>query len=338
MADQIATLSEKGIPAASLNSSMGVKETRLVKEGLSEKKYKLLYIAPETLLNEELLVFLLQTNNISLIAIDECHVISSWGTSFRPKYRKLAELKDYFPDIPFIALTATLNKIGTQDVIDTLKMDSPVKFIHSLDRPSIQYNVFMKTDSNKQIVSIIDRHINKAGIIYCSTVSQVDELCTYLQYKGYNCKPYHSKLKKKEKETILDDYLKGDIDIIVATIAFGMGIDKVDIRFVIHNNLPSSVDAYLQETGRAARDGKKSSAYLLYDSDDKGLYKFLWNKTIKNPVALKIVNTQLEKLDNILTNTYQCRRKLLLKEFDEDIEDCGNCDVCLNYYTLKDSL
>lgn len=338
MADQISTLESKGIPAATLNSSMGIKTTRLVKEGLKNNKYKLLYIAPETLLNEELIVFLLQTNKISFIAVDESHVISSWGTSFRPKYKKLSELKEYFENVPIIALTATLNSIGIQEVIDTLKLDNPVKFIHSLDRPSIQYNVFFKTDNRKQIISIVENHKNQSGIIYCSTVSQVDDLSTYLQFKGFNCKPFHSKLKKKDKEETLNNYLNNEIDIIVATIAFGMGIDKSNIRYVIHNNMPSSVDAYLQETGRASRDGKSSIAYLLYDDSDRGLYEFLWSKTIKYPDTLKILRTQIKKLDNILTNTSLCRRKLLLKEFDQDITDCGNCDICLNHNTLKDAL
>ena len=338
MSDQIDSLTKRGIAAATLNSSVGIKDTRLIKEGLAQKKYKLLYVAPETLLNEDLIVFLLQTNTISCIAIDEAHVISTYGSSFRPKYKKLSELKDYFPDIPIIALTATLNKKGIDDVIETLKLDTPNTFIHSIDRPSIQYNVFMKRDGSKQIMSIINKYKDKAGIIYCSTVGQVDEIATYLQYRGYNCKPYHSKLKKKEKEATLEEYLNGTLSIMVATIAFGMGLDKSDIRFVIHNNLPSSVDAYLQETGRASRDGLSSSAYLLYDDADKGLYSFLWSKTIKNPEALKMQHMHLRKLDNILLNNSNCRRKMLLREFGEEIDDCNNCDVCLDHQTLKDAL
>lgn len=248
------------------------------------------------------------------------------------------ELRESFPDVPIAALTATLSPQGINDVIDTLALDDPNKFIHNLDRPSIIYNIFHKTTATSQILQIVKEYgPDSCGIIYCMTKEKTEEIARFLNSYGIKCKPYHAGLGKKVKSQILDEYLSGELNLITATIAFGMGIDRPDVRYVIHESVSANIENYMQETGRASRDGKLSQAYLLYSPTDIKTQLWMTQQSVKNPDRLRITTNKIKAFKNYCeSNT--CRRVGMLAFFDQVPDTCGTCDICLNYNTVTENL
>jgi ATP-dependent DNA helicase RecQ len=329
MKDQVDSLTKNGVSAAFLNSSLTYTERKKVIDELKSEKLKLLYVAPERLTEESFLEFLKKIN-ISLFAIDEAHCISSWGHDFRPEYRKLSLLRETFPSIPIIALTATATSKVREDIIIQLKLAGAKTFQASFNRSNLRYIVFDKQNPYVQTTFYIENHPSESGIIYCSTRDKVDELTKKLQKDGHFALPYHAGLTEFQRKDYQEKFIKEDVQIIVATIAFGMGIDKPNVRFVIHYDLPSNIERYYQETGRAGRDGLFSECILLYSLAD--IYP------IKHLIAQKSSEIEQKVANNLLTQvinyaqTSRCRRVALLNYFGEDYpeKNCQNCDNCLN--------
>ncbi len=317
---------------------MGVRDKRTAFEKLKSGKVKLFYVAPETLMNEDLLVFLIEHVKVSFIAIDECHVVSVWGNSFRPAYRKLGELRQSFPNVPIAALTATLSPQGVEDVISTLQLDNPQKFIHSLDRKNIVYSIFSKTTETAQIHQLVKSFKpDECGIIYCMTKDKTEEIARLLNSYGISCKPYHAGLSKKVKDQVLKEYLDKSLNLITATIAFGMGIDRPDVRYVIHADAPTNIENYMQETGRLSRDGKLSHAYLLYSPNDIKTQLWMSQKSISHPDRLKLNNNKIKAFKEFC-ETNSCRRVGMLAFFEQKPDKCGMCDICLKMNSVAESI
>lgn len=249
------------------------------------------------------------------------------------------ELRDSFPNVPIIALTATLCTEGIKDVIDTLRLDDPKMFIHNLDRPSIQYNIVYKLNEIQQILDIVKKYNKKdCGIIYCMTRQKTEDLAEMLKSKGLNCEAYHAGLNKKEKASLLERYIKKDLNLLVATIAFGMGIDRSDVRYVVHTDVPSNMEAYVQEIGRASRDGLPSKAFMLYSKQDVDKQIWLLRQSVKHPARLQLNIQKIKNFKKFCEDASKCRREGILSYFDQTLDDCGNCDVCLNHQSLSDCL
>lgn len=328
MQDQVETLQATGVNAEFYNSSLTGSAARKVLEQLHTKQLDLLYVAPERLMAPSFLARL-QEIDIALFAIDEAHCVSVWGHDFRPEYSQLGKLKELFPNIPTIALTATADKQTLNDI--RLQLNLPHAQLHqaSFNRPNIRYTVIDKNKPLNQIITFLETHKNEAGIIYCFSRAKVMETAQKLQAQGFRAAPYHAGLNSKERQQNQAAFQKDDIDIIVATIAFGMGIDKPNVRFVIHLDLPKSVEGYYQETGRAGRDGLPAEALLLLSLGDVPKIKSLIEKN-QNPEQKRI---ELHKLNAMaaIAESRACRRKALLNYFDEEMQVvCDNCDICLN--------
>jgi len=337
MKDQVDALKLNGIPAAYLNSTLSYAEQDDIRRKLTAKELKLLYLAPERLLRtENEFISFLKSITISLIAIDEAHCISQWGHDFRPEYRMLSRLKKELPETPVIALTATADKLTRQDILEKLALKNPVTFISSFNRPNIQYLVEPKQKSFDKLVDFLEDRKEDAGIIYCLSRASTENIARDLKNLGIKALPYHAGLDKDERAKNQELFLKDDVKIIVATIAFGMGIDKSNVRFVVHMDLPKSIEGYYQETGRAGRDGLPSTALLFYSYGD--VSKLRSFAQVENNEAQTRIN--LQKLDKMSTfgELTICRRKFLLNYFDEDAPDnCGNCDICLTKYDTFDA-
>lgn len=327
MEDQVAALKLQGIQAAYYNSSLTTEEARGVLNQLHHNELDLLYIAPERLISTSFLERLSECA-IALFAIDEAHCISQWGHDFRPEYACLGLLKTNFPDIPIIALTATADKQTREDIIIKLNYQ-PKKYVASFNRPNIHYKVVPKINAVKQLNQFLQSDTQQSGIIYCGTRNSVEYLTEKLQQLGFKARAYHAGLSHIERREVQNLFRYDRIDIVVATIAFGMGIDKPNVRFVIHYDLPKNIEGYYQETGRAGRDGLPAKALLLYDASDSGRLR-AW-----------IINIPLEEQRHIETNKLNhiiafaeashCRRQILLRYFDEPCDTaCKNCDVCDN--------
>ncbi len=323
MKDQVDGLNANGIPSAYLNSSQTNEENFEIINQLKSGNVKLLYLAPESLTIVETL---LQEIQISLIAIDEAHCISSWGHDFRPAYTQLGFLKKRLPDTPIIALTATADKATREDIALQLNLNNPVRHIASFDRPNLSLEVRPAQDRIKQIVSFVQRRPNTSGIIYCLSRKATEQVAASLNKSNIKAKAYHAGLKHEERATIQEDFIYDNTQIICATIAFGMGIDKSNIRWVIHYNLPKNMEGYYQEIGRAGRDGLPSETILFYSyADVIQLQKFA-----QNSGNTEVQVSKLERMQQY-TEALSCRRKILLNYFGELVEkDCGNCDVCKN--------
>lgn len=348
MHDQVESLKENGIWAEYINSSIDDDFKNIVMEGVATHrkdseavdKLKLLYISPEKLFaNESYLLHYFKTINVSLFAIDEAHCISSWGHDFRPEYSNLGELKNHHPNVPIIALTATADSLTRKDILNKLQLESPNVFISSFDRPNINYTVVDKSDGFGQLFNFIVAHKDMAGIVYCLSRKSTEELVERLKKNNIKAAAYHARISKDEKDKTYADFMKDDIQVVVATIAFGMGIDKPNVRFVVHWNLPKSIENYYQETGRAGRDGLPSEALLLYNVGDLfTLKKFIDGGNEDNPyVGTHDIETfrkiQHDKLGRLVEfcKTGHCRRRVLLQYFQEKLDhDCGNCDCCTN--------
>lgn len=335
MQDQVAALQRNHIPSAFYNSTQSSKEQAEIETLCQQNKLKLLYISPEKLLTDNFLFFL-KSINVSLFAIDEAHCVSTWGHDFRPEYTQLKRLKQTFPDKPFIALTATADKVTRKDIMTQLQLNKPEVFIASFDRKNIGLNVTAGTNRVKKIMQFLESRPNQSGIIYCLSRKNTMELAEKLREAGFDAQHYHAGMSAEERAKVQDDFIKDNTLIICATIAFGMGIDKPNVRFVIHYNLPKNVESYYQEIGRAGRDGLKSEAILFYSLRDAMVLRDFIAK-IENPNFREL---QYAKLDRMLqfAEAGFCRRKVLLNYFNENLtEDCGNCDVCRNPKTKFDA-
>ena len=323
MKDQVDSLKANGIPATYYNSSQSPQEQQQVFDAVATKSIKLLYVAPESL---PFLQNILNQNYISCIAIDEAHCISSWGHDFRPSYKQLAFLKKSLPEVPIVALTATADKATQEDILEQLAIPHATRFVSSFNRENISLEVRPANDRIKQIISFIQKRPNESGIVYCLSRKATEQLAGKLQQQGIDAKAYHAGLSFDERAQTQEDFIKDETQIICATIAFGMGIDKSNVRWVIHYNMPKNIEGYYQEIGRAGRDGLASHALLFHSyADVIQLRQF-----IANTGNQEVQEAKLERMKQFSEATV-CRRKILLSYFGELIEEnCGNCDVCKN--------
>jgi ATP-dependent DNA helicase RecQ len=333
MKDQVDALNKKGISAELINSTLSQVEIVNVMKKVQAGQVKILYIAPERLPVSGFENFL-HNLIISLIAIDEAHCISEWGHDFRPDYRNLKFLRNKFPGVPIIALTATATSKVREDIVKQLSLEEPQIFISSFNRPNLSYEVLPKQDSVRLILTLLKSYKDKSVIIYCFSRNDTENLVIELNRHGYKSAPYHAGLNSETRKDNQDKFIKNEIQIIVATIAFGMGIDKPDVRLVIHHSLPKSIEGYYQETGRAGRDGLPSRCVLLFSYADKFKQDY-FIKGIRDEAEQK--NAQ-ENLSQVVRygSLYTCRRKFLLRYFNEDYTqfNCGNCDKCVKQAPL----
>lgn len=328
MKDQVDALKNNGIAAEFLNSSQTSREQTEVFQSVRQGKTKILYVAPERLLQSgDQFIEFLRSIKVSLFAIDEAHCISSWGHDFRPEYIQLGKLKRYFPEIPVIALTATADKLVRKDIFERLNIEHAELFLSSFNRPNIFYQVEPKRNSYAQLLGYLEKRRDESGIIYCLSRAATESLSWDLRDEGFSVLPYHAGLDKATRDKNQELFLKDEVKIIVATIAFGMGIDKSNVRFVVHCDLPKNIESYYQETGRAGRDGLESHALLFFSWADvvklKGFAEVDGNEK-QSEIMLKKLDT-MGKFGDLKT----CRRKFLLNYFSEEtVGDCGNCDNC----------
>ncbi len=330
MRDQVEALRQAGVRAAALNSTLPYGEAIHIERSLEAGELDLVYVAPERL-NTESFLALLGRCRLALIAIDEAHCVSQWGHDFRPEYRRLSALKERFPGVPRLALTATADGPTRRDILAQLDLPDGRVFVAGFDRPNIRYRVQAKTRPRQQLLAFLEQeHRGDAGIVYCQTRDRVETTAEWLSQRGFTALPYHGGLEAGTRNAHQERFLKEDAVVIVATIAFGMGIDKPDVRFVAHLDLPKSVEAYYQETGRAGRDGLLSDAWMVYGLEDL----FTHSRFIEGsaaPDGQKRIERQ--KLDALLgfCESTRCRRQVLLGYFGETLDEpCGNCDVCLD--------
>ena len=328
MQNQVESLALLGVRAAFLNSTLDIQTVRMIEGALLHGELDLLYVAPERLLTPHFLA-LLEQIQIALFAIDEAHCVSQWGHDFRPEYRGLSLLPEKFPSIPRLALTATADHETRKDIAQQLRLETAKHFVSSFDRPNIRYSVVQKNQAKKQLLEFIRReHTHDAGIVYCLSRKRVEAVAEWLQEHKIKALPYHAGLAPEVREKHQRQFLREDSVVIVATIAFGMGIDKPDVRFVAHLDMPKSIEGYYQETGRAGRDGEPADAWMTYGLNDIILLtQRISDSTL--PDAQKQLEQQ--KLNTMLgyAETSECRRHLLLQYFGENAEPCSNCDNCL---------
>ncbi|WP_414833323.1 DNA helicase RecQ [Afifella sp. YEN Y35] len=326
MADQVAALRQAGVKAAALNSDLPPEERRALWSDIAAGALDLLYVAPETLLRGGVLQRLGRTK-LSLIAIDEAHCLSQWGHDFRPSYRQLDGLVRQFPKTPRMALTATADAPTRAEILSHLDIAAADAFIAGFDRPNIRYAIAEKDNPRAQLKDFLKRHQGESGIVYCLSKRKCEETAAWLRGEGYDALAYHAGMDKPDREANQQRFQHGDAVVMVATIAFGMGIDKPDVRFVAHIDLPGSLEAYYQETGRAGRDGLPAETLMLYGPEDVALR----NRFIEESDAPdERKRTERQKLDALLglAETAGCRRQVLLAYFGDHCEPCGNCDTC----------
>ena len=329
MQDQVNTLRQLGVKAAFLNSTLSWQQKQDVAARMNGGETDLIYIAPERLSQTGTLEWL-SRYRISLIAIDEAHCVSQWGHDFRPDYLSLGQLGACFPGVPRMALTATATPETRQDILQNLKLHEPVVYVSSFDRPNIRYSVAPKLDAKNQLIRFLENHRADCGIVYCLSRKKVESTALWLNQRGFNALPYHAGLPGSERAENQSRFQFEDNLIMVATIAFGMGIDKPDVRFVAHLDLPGSVESYYQETGRAGRDGQPSDAWMVYGLNDVVQRSQMLERSDADEIHKR---NERSKLDSLLgwCEVTQCRRSSLLEYFGEKLQDpCGNCDTCIN--------
>ncbi|MHC4884799.1 MAG: DNA helicase RecQ [Planctomycetota bacterium] len=329
MHDQVEAMAQVGVKAAFLNSTLSFDEVRDVEAEFLEGRLDLLYIAPERLVGERSLE-LLSRGAISLFAIDEAHCVSQWGHDFRSDYLSLSLLHERFPEIPRVALTATADERTRAEILERLELGNGRVFVGGFDRPNITYRIGLKEGGRSQVKRFLkEEHDGDAGIVYCLSRKKVDETAAWLQGEGVDALPYHAGLSGDVRQRNQERFLREDGVVIVATIAFGMGIDKPDVRFVAHLDLPSSMEAYYQETGRAGRDGLPATAWMTYGLQDVVLRRQMLESSEADEMHKRVERQKLEALLG-LCETTDCRRRVLLSYFGEELlEPCGNCDSCM---------
>jgi ATP-dependent DNA helicase RecQ len=336
MKDQVEALRSNGINAAFLNSSLSAQEQDQVMWQAKVGELKLLYIAPERLFSGNTFEFLKEWK-VGLFAIDESHCISSWGHDFRPEYRQLNNLKKRFPDVPVIALTATADRVTRRDILKQLGIEDAHTFVASFDRPNLSLNVLPGRKRLQQIQNFIKKHEGQPGIIYCLSRKGTETVASSLSNAGFKAAYYHAGLASDKRSRVQEQFLKDDIQVIVATVAFGMGIDKSNVRWVIHYNLPSNVESFYQEIGRAGRDGSPADTVLFYSYMDIITRQDMINNSEQSQEQKELLHAKLNRMKQYAEADI-CRRRILLSYFNEAVErDCGNCDVCRNPRTRFDA-
>ena len=327
MKDQVVALTSNGIPAAAVNSMQSEDENREILEQLFSGRIRVLYISPERLLME--IDRWSRDLNIALVAIDEAHCISQWGHDFRPGYTQLRRIKEIYPHVPVMALTATADRLTREDIARQLALVNPRLFIGSFDRPNISLRVMTnpgKTQRLNYIGAIIDRYRNDSGIVYCISRKGAEDMDRQLRGRGYRSTVYHAGLSVNERNRAQDSFINGDVQVVCATVAFGMGIDKSNIRWVVHNNMPRNIESYYQEIGRAGRDGASAEAVMFYSYGDIMTLRSFVDESGQQALNAEKLARMKEYAEASL-----CRRRILLSYFNETMDhDCGNCDVCLN--------
>ena len=334
MHDQVGALHEAGVSAAFLNSTQSFDEASAIEKQLQNAELTLLYAAPERINTprmKDLLRSLDQRSKLSLFAIDEAHCVSQWGHDFRPEYRSLSLLHELFPKVPRMALTATADALTRQDMVERLQLADAAQFVSSFDRPNIRYTIVEKTDATRQLLRFIQsEHAGEAGIVYCQSRKRVEEIAGILQGADINAMAYHAGLDSGLRQQRQDKFLRDDAMVMVATIAFGMGIDKPDVRFVAHLDMPKNIEGYYQETGRAGRDGLPANAWMTYGlADVVNQRRMIDTSEAASEEFKSVMRGKLDALLNLAEGT-ACRRASLLNYFDEDSLPCGNCDNCMS--------
>ncbi|MCE9527615.1 MAG: DNA helicase RecQ [Planctomycetales bacterium] len=328
MKDQVDALTENGIPAAAVHSALSPEERQRIAQEIKADRIKLLYVAPERLVTERMLAFL-RERKLSFIAIDEAHCISNWGHDFRPEYRMLGELRSHFPGIGVHGFTATATEQVRGDIAVQLKLRQPEFLVGNFDRPNLQYRVLRRAGSGQQIQAVLQRHAGESGIIYCISRKEVDALTLALRSAGVKVAAYHAGLSDEERHRNQDAFLSEQVDVVVATVAFGMGIDKSNVRFVIHTGAPKSLEHYQQETGRAGRDGLDAECCLLHGGNDFMIWRKLSSELTGD--AWQQMEANLRLMENYCTSV-TCRHRALAEHFGQTYEpdNCQACDVCLD--------
>ena len=328
MKDQVEGLRANGIAAAFINSAIDSREQLRVEESFYAGELHLLYVSPEKLVSGNF-VSILKRGKINLFAIDEAHCISAWGHDFRPEYTQMGMLKQHFPKVPVVALTATADKLTRKDIVDQLKLEEPGIFIASFDRPNLSLEVRPGQQRLQQIEDFIRKHPKQAGIIYTLSRKATEDIADKLKQKGFKAEAYHAGLSPDRRSKIQDHFINDNLHIICATVAFGMGIDKSNVRWVIHYNLPKNLEGYYQEIGRAGRDGAKADTLLFYSFADVSMLRDIIQNG-ENATQNEIQLVKLERMQQY-AESLACRRRILLAYFSENLsENCGNCDICRN--------
>ncbi|EGF33195.1 ATP-dependent DNA helicase RecQ [Oxalobacteraceae bacterium IMCC9480] len=329
MQDQVDALAEVGVRAAFLNSTQTYEEASRIERMVRTGELDLVYVAPERLMTPRCLD-LLSASKIALFAIDEAHCVSQWGHDFRPEYIKLSILHERFPDVPRIALTATADQQTRTEIAHRLQLDAAKMFISSFDRPNIRYQIVEKANGRKQLLDFIQaEHMGDAGIVYCLSRKKVEETAEFLNASGIRALPYHAGMKFEERSKNQARFLREEGIVMTATIAFGMGIDKPDVRFVAHLDLPKSIEGYYQETGRAGRDGQPANAWMAYGLQDVVQQRRMIDESEADETFKRVLGVKLDAMLG-LCETLGCRRRHLLEYFGQSSQPCGNCDTCLN--------
>ena len=329
MDDQVATLEELGVAAAALNSTLSADQQRELANRIKRGEVKMLYLAPERLVQPRMMAFL-QSLDIALFAIDEAHCVSQWGHDFRPEYLQLGQLAEMFPHVPRIALTATADKRTREEIVTRLHLQEAERFLSSFDRPNIFYRIVPKEQPRKQLLAFLSERRSDAGIVYCLSRKKVDEVAKFLCDQGFPALPYHAGLPSETRAANQKRFLNEEGLIMVATIAFGMGIDKSNVRFVAHLDLPKSLEAYYQETGRAGRDGLPADAWMAYGLQDVVMLKQMLQNSEGDERHKRLEHHKLDAMLSLCEET-RCRRQTLLAYFDEEMpQPCGHCDNCVD--------
>ncbi|WP_296492709.1 DNA helicase RecQ [Rhodoferax sp.] len=332
MHDQVGALHEAGVSAAFLNSTLSSEEAYQTEQRLLRGEITLLYAAPERVTTQRFLQqldALFERGQLSLFAIDEAHCVSQWGHDFRPEYRALTVLHERYAGVPRMALTATADALTRADIVERLQLEAAAQFVSSFDRPNIRYTIVEKKDASTQLLRFIEHeHPGEAGVVYCQSRKRVEEIAAMLAQTGIHALPYHAGLDTRVRQANQDEFLRGEGVVMVATIAFGMGIDKPDVRFVAHLDMPKNIEGYYQETGRAGRDGMAADAWMCYGLQDVVNQRRMIDESPAEEEFKQVMRGKLDALLGLAEAT-DCRRVRLLRYFDEASQPCGNCDNCL---------